>query len=344
MLKLLLRDLAPFTSKMNPFDGTGNNLKYLIATGMFSRCLVGLTRIIADAPVINPNQYSDREKTRNFFERIFIEVGGTFLGTFVALHACMDVASKGFAALDPHLAPKQLLEKVKPHLDTKSYERFTRVVTDTFATPLHHLDKPRNVLFQAVYGNANLHHFRQQLQVAGLGHMVQTHQGHLVGKTSQDIGAYFKRLNQRSALVVLAGVLGSAYISGAPIQWMNDHWLRQGLGPWLLTRLYGKDASPSAQSASVKQPMKQDTLPPSPLMTAPLPVSPALNVSSVPSQAGVTKEVSVGAMRGASVASASVLSTTTPLEGITQRTEMPASRYIPLSRASVYPQYAKGGF
>jgi hypothetical protein len=278
MMRAFLQELMPFTAKMNPFDGTGNNFKYLIATGMFSRCLVGLTRIITDAPPFNPNTYSQREKDRNFLERIFIEVGGTFFGTFVALHTCMDVASKGFSALDKRLAPQQLLQVGQKYLDQKSYHLFTRAVAKTFATPTHKLDKPSHVLFEAVYGQANLHHFKKNLEEAGLSHVLKTQDGHLVGGMSQEIGQYFKRLNQRSAWVVLAGVVGSAYISGAPVQWMNDHWLRQGLGPWLLNRIHGKETS----SEQASTPQKNKAYEPEPISTLPLSVpssSPAVVTS-----------------------------------------------------------------
>ena len=94
----------PNTVKLNPFSTEG--LIFLLTTGMMGRLMVGTTRTVADAPLLNPNEdQSPQQKTSIQLERVFMEFVGVPIN-FLVLKFCEDLGEYASMGVDRQLLPK----------------------------------------------------------------------------------------------------------------------------------------------------------------------------------------------------------------------------------------------
>jgi hypothetical protein len=95
-------------SKFNMFKG--RNLTFLLGAGMLVRFFgIGGTRIAVDW---NDKSKDDETRRRQTAERVFVEVAGTWIATYMALQFGMDVSGKTLGGL-AHLAAPQLEKLAK---------------------------------------------------------------------------------------------------------------------------------------------------------------------------------------------------------------------------------------
>jgi len=244
------------------------NLMFLGASGMLVRFVgIGGTRVLVDW-----NDDTKDEKTRRSqtAERVFIEVGGTFLATYVALQAMMDLTGKGLgvashllekplenasqqvaknsvwqAILKPRsLNPAVLLKEAQArHAKGEISEGDLHAMTQTIMTLGNH-HNPYSFGFnapeQTVLGKWEITQFADAMQENGLGHLFQKERlpngrVQFTGLLNQNkaVENYFGRVHAMGVVTAITGAAFSAWISGGPTQKANDEIFR----PWWRHRL-----------------------------------------------------------------------------------------------------------
>lgn len=244
--------IFPLTRKLNPF--VANNLKGLAEALILTRLGVGLVRVITDIPAFNHNPSSPREKAQNLLERIFTEGLGT-VGCFLTLQTSMDLWSalsgKGLH-MNKWLSGIKNSDKLSPEDKTKITDAFRK----TFHAEPHQTLNGRQVIAESLLHKGNLGSFVTNLNDKSLLSLSDT--GHLeygakkgAGFLKQHSEAFFSHLNHKGVSTALFGILVSAFMSGAPVQKLNDNVIRHRLAPWLLDKIYGSEKQPSPASPSL---------------------------------------------------------------------------------------------
>ncbi|MEM0950960.1 MAG: hypothetical protein AAGI66_02320 [Cyanobacteria bacterium P01_H01_bin.74] len=238
----------PFTNKLK-------NLSFLAQSLMLTRLGVGIIRIVADLPVLNRSKdESPREKMQNLMERCFIELVGT-VGGFIGLQSAMDLMS---SVASSGIAHKDWISKVdRSGLSAENKAKVIGAFKKTFKIEPEAQISGRQLLARSILEKANLNQFVRTLNDPNLLALDQK-TGHL--KVGNALGADFLKahttqlfvtLNKKGVLSSLVGILFSAVVSGAPIQWFNDRVLRKKLCPYILDKVYGRiDQTPQASYSS----------------------------------------------------------------------------------------------
>jgi hypothetical protein len=241
------------------------NLSLLLTMGLLSRGLgISTARIFSDAPAWNNAKQYDVEvdpktgketpidpqtaeinRRRNFLERIFIEFIGTILASYVFLQTSQDLSAKVLETLfKDKLKPANLLNAAKAlgSLSPEELAKFEGVLKTAFGRDTQFkgmgLDDAKHVIYSKIYGNATLHKIAEALGKEGtdLGHLLSLENGGINPKSllGKEFGQQWGLLNPLSVATVLVGAVGSAWLSGAPVQWANDTLFRDKGMPLIL--------------------------------------------------------------------------------------------------------------
>lgn len=221
----------PILARLWPFHPL--NALFLIQSGIAMRELVGATRIVADAPIINPNNISKRDKWRTMLERFFMDALGT-TGGFVVLQAAQD----GFDALYSGMHaghPETLLHR----LPKEHQGPILEALKQTFG--FKDVEKPGRLLYQTLYKGANLHQFTEVLKKNGHADLVKLiNPGSLklpANETGKLVQQFFKHHGNWGVGAVLTGVAANTLIAGILWQYLNDNWFRKKVVPKLLDKM-----------------------------------------------------------------------------------------------------------
>jgi hypothetical protein len=249
----------PFTAKhwqdlLLDWEGLGKfnifnakSLLFLATSGMLVRFVgIGGTRCLVD--------WNDKTKDpemvrRQTAERVFIEVGGTFIATYVALQGMMDLSGKGlvvmsqFLSKNKGLSPKFLLEKAHAlkkigKMGDNQIEAMTQGIME-----LTERKNPFSFALNApelnVLGKWKASDFAEKMQQKGLGEFYRAHKQDdgfvsFEGLLNENhaVDNYFARVNLAGVVTAVGSALFSAWLSGGPIQRANDSVFR----PWYLER------------------------------------------------------------------------------------------------------------
>jgi hypothetical protein len=241
------------TGMLIPFGRqVAHKFPFLIKSAIITRSFVGMLRILADTPRLDPTPKPERDKIRNQLERGFIEIVGT-LGGFVSLQFSQDVAAKFIELVNPRVRPAKLMDSLKRNtaIDAESLNLVEKTLKEIFNRS--DLKPAQNSLFDRIYGKANLTEFAEKLNRPDLFRIVE---GEGVGKLAKEVNQYFAHLNGMGTMVIMAGLMSGAYLSGTVLQDLNDNWFRGGLevkiADWLAEKR-GLNTSVTPQSDLKKQ-------------------------------------------------------------------------------------------
>jgi hypothetical protein len=249
----------PFTAKhwqdlLLDWEGLGKfnifnakSLLFLATSGMLVRFVgIGGTRCWVD--------WNDKTKDpemvrRQTAERVFIEVGGTFIATYVALQGMMDLSGKGLVVMSQFLSkhkglsPKFLLEKAQAlhHRNLMTPEQISAMTQGIME--LTERKNPFSFALNApelnVLGKWKASDFAEKMQQKGLGEFYRAHKQDdgfvsFEGLLNENhaVDNYFARVNLAGVVTAVGSALFSAWLSGGPIQRANDSVFR----PWYLER------------------------------------------------------------------------------------------------------------
>ena len=235
--------------KFNIFNTT--SLLFLATSGMLVRFVgIGGTRCLVDE---NDNTKDEETRRRQTAERVFIEVGGTFLATYVALQGMMDLSGKGLVLASQlskthGLSPTVLLEKAHA---LKELGRMTDEQISKMTQGIMELTERKNPYSFAlnapelnVLGKWKASDFAAKMEEKGLGDFYRsdknttddfvTFKGLL--NENNHVDNYFARVNSAGLVTAVGAALFSAWLSGGPVQRANDLVFR----PWYLERLKRK--------------------------------------------------------------------------------------------------------
>ena len=235
-------------SKFNIFHA--KSLLFLATSGMLVRFVgIGGTRCLVD---LKDDKVDEETRRRQTAERVFIEVGGTFLATYVGLQGMMDLSGKGMVLASQltkqhGLSPSFLLEKAE-HL--KSLGKMSDDQIHKMTQGIMELTERKNPYSFGlntpeinVLGKWKASDFAAKMQEKGLGDFYRSHKdadgfvkfaGHL--NEDNQVDNYFARVNTAGLITAVGAALFSAWLSGGPIQRANDVVFR----PWYLERLRRK--------------------------------------------------------------------------------------------------------
>ncbi len=236
-------------SKFNIFNA--KSLLFLATSGMLVRFVgIGGTRCVVDW---NDKSKDPETVRRQTAERVFIEVGGTFIATYVALQGMMDFSGKGMVLasqlLSKHhgLSPAVLLEKAHAlkkigEMSDDQIHKMTQGIME-----LTERKNPYSFGLNApelnVLGKWKASDFAAKMEEKGLGDFYKSHKnadGFVTFKgllnENNHVDNYFARVNSAGLVTAVGAAFFSAWLSGAPIQRANDMVFR----PWYLERLKRK--------------------------------------------------------------------------------------------------------
>jgi hypothetical protein len=236
-------------SKFNIFNA--KSLLFLASSGMLVRFVgIGGTRCVVDW---NDKTKDDETRRRQTAERVFIEVGGTFIATYVALQGMMDLSGKGMVLasqlLTKHkgLSPAVLLGKAHAlkRIGKMSDEQIHKMTQGIME--LTERKNPYSFGLNApelnVLGKWKASDFAAKMEEKGLGDFYKSHKnadGFVTFKgllnENNHVDNYFARVNSAGLVTAVGAALFSAWLSGGPIQRANDLVFR----PWYLERLRRK--------------------------------------------------------------------------------------------------------
>ncbi len=231
--------------KFNIFNA--KSLLFLATSGMLVRFVgIGGTRCLVDW---NDKTKDPERVRRQTAERVFIEVGGTFIATYVALQGMMDLSGKGLVVvsqfLSKHkgLSPKCLLEKANAlkkigKMSDEQIQKMTQGIME-----LTERKNPFSFALNApelnVLGKWKASDFAEKMHEKGLGDFYRAHKQDdgfvsFEGLLNEDhaVDNYFARVNLAGVITAVGSALFSAWLSGGPIQRANDLVFR----PWYLER------------------------------------------------------------------------------------------------------------
>jgi hypothetical protein len=214
----------PITGKLNLFTQAG--FTFLLTSGILTRTVIGVTRVVADAPPLNPLPIPEKDKDRTFLERMFTEGVGSLALTYGVLYVVQDIAAKGVQTLDKTLAPARLIDACKPHLDEDQLAQFTQAVTQAFGGEKAKLNLTHNAIYHNLYGQGKIAHLATLLKQPEL---LRSEGGFAQGKLAEAVTPYFKNLNGKGVFCLMAGTGFSAWLSGGPLQAWNDGWFRNNV-------------------------------------------------------------------------------------------------------------------
>jgi hypothetical protein len=247
-----LESYAPATLKLMPWLPKNGwraslaNVPELLGMTILGRELIGLTRIGADWPTLNPNDISDRKKTDTLLERVFTEGIGTIAG-FGVLQAAQDVTGGLLSTLFKGLHPKQWLESIG-NLPASQKQQVEQALLKTFK--VDSLDKVKNPLTHLLYGTkGNLAAFQNHLDNPELFKAVEA-----------PFKQAFKQVNRANALLLAVGMAVNVAFTGFFWQKLNDGLVREKVIPGLLNLMgYSKDEE-GAEESSLGSSLKGATL------------------------------------------------------------------------------------
>jgi hypothetical protein len=285
------------------------NLTLLLTMGLLSRGLgISMARIFSDFPDWNhAKQYdvgvdaktgkelpidphtAEINRRRNFLERIFIEFVGTILASYVFLQTSQDITAKLLETVcKDKLKPENLLlaaQKLENPLTPEQLAKFEGILKTAFGRNDKFkglgLDDAKHVIYSKIYGKGNLYTISKALEKEGLEHLLTLKNGGIDLPNSQ-LGKEFEQqwglLNPLSVVTVLVGAVGSAWLSGAPVQWANDTLFRDKGMPAILG--WWDKVFPVDDAVKKRQKKYPHPLPPKPVVSK---VGvPSLNVISKP--------------------------------------------------------------
>ena len=231
--------------KFNIFNA--KSLLFLATSGMLVRFLgIGGTRCLVDW---NDKSKDPETVRRQTAERVFIEVGGTFIAAYVLLQTMMDVSGKGMVLasqlLNKHhgLSPSVLLEKAQALKAVgKMSDEQIRKMTEGIME-LTERENPYSFGFNAPELNVlekwKASDFARKMEEKGLGDFYKSHKnadGFVTFKgllnENNYVDNYFARVNSAGLITTVSSILFSAWLSGGPVQRANDLVFR----PWYLER------------------------------------------------------------------------------------------------------------
>jgi hypothetical protein len=281
----------PITGKLNLFSAAG--FAFLLKSGIATRTVIGGTRVVADAPQLNPLPIPEKDKDRTCLERAFTEGVGSILLTYGILYLIQDVAAKGVQTVDKSLAPQALLEACKDKLNPDQLKQLEAALVKTF-TPEHVLNLPdsgkktaqladialpHNAIYHNLYGNGKLAKLATTLANPEL---LQSVGGYAKGLIADEANHFYRNLNGKGVFCLMLGTAMSAWLSGGPLQAWNDGWFRYNVTEKLLdayTRF--KEQHPDSDKPSsvvsprppITPPPARPTLPSSPVVPKPAPAN-----------------------------------------------------------------------
>jgi hypothetical protein len=241
------------------------NLSLLLTMGLLSRGLgISMARILSDYPDWNhAKQYdvgidhktgketpidphtAEINRRRNFLERIFIEFVGTIMASYVFLQTSQDITAKILeTAFKDKLKPENLInaaKKLENPLSADELAKFESVLKTAFGRDKQFkgmgIDDAKHVIYSKIYGDGNLYKISENLKANKLGHLLTLKEGAIDHENSL-LGKEFEQqwglLNPLGVATVLVGAVGSAWLSGAPVQWANDTLFRDEGMPTIL--------------------------------------------------------------------------------------------------------------
>jgi hypothetical protein len=243
-----------------------DSLALLLTMGLLSRGIgISAARIFSDFPDWNhAKQYdvgidpktgeekpidphtAEINRRRNFLERIFIEFVGTILASYVFLQTSQDLSAKVFETVfNDQLKPENLLNAAKglKTLSDAELTKFENVLKTAFGRDAQFkgmgLDSAKHVIYSKTYGKGKLDNVADALKEAGLKKLLTLKNG-AIDHGNSELGKEFKKqwglLNPLSVVTVLIGAVGSAWLSGAPVQWANDTIFRDYGMPFILNQ------------------------------------------------------------------------------------------------------------
>lgn len=239
-----MESYAPATLKLMPWLPKNGwraslaNVPELLGMTILGRELIGLTRIGADWPTINPNEISGRKKADTVLERVFTEGFGTVAG-FAVLQAAQDVTGGVLSNVFKGLHPKQWLESVG-NLPLGQKQQIEQALLKTFK--VDSLDKVKNPLTHLLYGTkGNLSAFQTHLDNPELFKAVEA-----------PFKQAFKQVNRANALLLVAGMAVNVAFTGFFWQKLNDGVVREKVIPGLLNLMgFPKDVDEATKKAEV---------------------------------------------------------------------------------------------
>ena len=272
-----------------------DSLALLLTMGLLSRGIgISAARIFSDFPDWNhAKQYdvgidsktgedkpidphtAEINRRRNFLERIFIEFVGTILASYVFLQTSQDLSAKVFETVfNEQLKPENLInaaKNLKVPLSKDELHRFEAVLKTAFGRDVQFkgmgLDSAKHVIYSKTYGKGKLEDVANALKKADLKKLLTLENGAIDHENSL-LGNEFKKqwglLNPLSVVTVLIGAVGSAWLSGAPVQWANDTIFRDYGMPFILNQW---DKISSVDDAVKKRQQKQHPLPAKPIVS-----------------------------------------------------------------------------
>ena len=247
-----------------------SNLALLLTMGLLSRGLgISAARIFSDYPdwnhakqydvAIDPKTGNEQpidpktaeiNRRRNFLERIFIEFVGTILASYVFLQTSQDITAKILeTAFKDKLKPENLLNAAKElegkySLNPDQIAKFETILKSAFGRDDKFkgmgLDDAKHVVYSKIYGKGNLHSIAEGLAATGekaLSNLLIMNKGGVdleKSRLGKEFEAQWGLLNPLGVFTVLVGAVGSAWLSGAPVQWANDTLFRDKGMPAIL--------------------------------------------------------------------------------------------------------------
>ena len=261
----------PITAKINPFKGflgglSKENMVFLMASAMLPRTIVGGVRIAADYPALNPKPIPERDKTRTFLERIFVEAIGT-VSHFVVMMMGQDVVANAFESFDKSFHPKAVMAKLKTEgkLSTAELQQVEQAFLKTFQA--ESIDQIDSLVMRQLFNKGNSGTFLQKLPASFAQHIEQPLQ-HLLndGKLTQLVNPnqlekqalkpamdFFATLNRRSNIAQIGGAIASITYAGIWWQNLNDKGFREHAIPWILDTL-GLEKETEESTTPLKSP------------------------------------------------------------------------------------------
>lgn len=232
-------------AKILPFTGSLTSLPFIAKIALLARIGVALARIAMDYPAFNHNpQYTDTQKRTSFYERIFIEGGGTIVyhaGMYLAMDAVARLWErtnlkkhflKGLHQLTEDLPIKGLNAGEKKELSAlleKFYRHFyeTRPNSPNHVDGLVHLNLFGGDLYNAK-GPRSHHGFLDKLRtVLEKKPAFAKHADDIISHATKATAPLSRSLVIKGGtLVQLAGVAVGCVLGGTVIQQINDHIIR----------------------------------------------------------------------------------------------------------------------
>jgi hypothetical protein len=240
----------PITGKLNLFSSAG--FVFLLKSGIATRAVIGGTRVVADAPPLNPLPIPEKDKDRTFLERIFTEGVGSLALTYGILYLIQDLAAKVVQTVDKSLAPQTLLEACRSKLNPKQQNQLEQALVETFGGKHTDLSRAHNTIYHNLYGKGKLAKLADAL---GQPELLQSVGGYAKGLIADEANHFYRNLNGKGVFCLMAGTAMSAWLSGGPLQAWNDGWFRNNVTEKVLTAYtHWKETHPKAEPKPVALP------------------------------------------------------------------------------------------